>query len=612
MYRIITLCVLLFFVSSLKAQEYTAASVFAHNDYVHPIPFYSSYFLQAGFIEADIFLKGDELLVAHTAPEIDEANTLESLYLNPVQKNIVKNSGYAYADKQQQLTLMIDIKTEGVSTLSLLVKKLNKYPKLISCPTLNIVISGNVPSPERWKEFPAFIGFDGRPNVNYTKEQLARVKMISTDFGSVSHWNGKGIPVQEDRDKIVALRDAVHSQGKKIRFWGAPDFTNAWSRLMEFNIDIIGTDDVQGLMTFIKNKKKNFYQNTTFHSVYKPTYNYTKKSGVPKNVILMIGDGMGLTQLYSGFTANRGALNIFQLNTIGFSVTNSADSYITDSAAGATAMATGKKTNNRFISVDSLGVPLISICEQVKKVGFRTAIISCGDITDATPASFYAHQPERSLSEAIANDFTSSNNDILIGSNTKAFENRSDGKNLFESLKQKGYTVSQDLKTMDTISNSRFVVIDNIAGASIANGRGDFLSKAVTKSLSSLTKDGKPFFMMTEGAQIDHGGHANDVTYVVQEMLDFDKAVGEAIKFIDSNSETLLIITADHETGGLSLIGGDISKGNVMGNFGTSDHTSVMVPVFSYGPGSDLFRGVFPNTAIHDKIAELLGLKIKQ
>jgi alkaline phosphatase len=95
-------------------------------------------------------------------------------------------------------------------------------------------------------------------------------------------------------------------------------------------------------------------------------------------------------------------------------------------------------------------------------------------------------------------------------------------------------------------------------------------------------------------------------------MLDFDKAVGEAMKFIDTNGETLLIITADHETGGLSLIGGDITKGNVMGNFSTSDHTSVMVPVFSYGPGSDSFKGVFPNTAIHDKIAELLSLKKKQ
>jgi alkaline phosphatase len=134
------------------------------------------------------------------------------------------------------------------------------------------------------------------------------------------------------------------------------------------------------------------------------------------------------------------------------------------------------------------------------------------------------------------------------------------------------------------------------------NGRSNFLSRSLNKTLESFSKDNRPFFIMTEGAQIDYGGHANKMEYVVREMLDFDEAVGEAMKFVDNNRETLLIVTADHETGGLTLIGGNTSEGFVHGNFSTTDHTGIMVPVFAYGPGAEFFRGVYPNTEIFHKI----------
>jgi alkaline phosphatase len=114
--------------------------------------------------------------------------------------------------------------------------------------------------------------------------------------------------------------------------------------------------------------------------------------------------------------------------------------------------------------------------------------------------------------------------------------------------------------------------------------------------------------MMIEGSQIDWGAHDNDTEYVVNEVVDFDNAVGKALKFAEKNGETLVIVTADHETGGFGITGGDIAKGEVKGAFLTKDHTATMVPVFAYGPGSEMFEGVQQNTDIFKKCALLLGL----
>ncbi|WP_431245148.1 alkaline phosphatase [Flavobacterium sp. P21] len=230
-------------------------------------------------------------------------------------------------------------------------------------------------------------------------------------------------------------------------------------------------------------------------------------------------------------------------------------------------------------------------------------------MTDATPAAFYAHQPERSYSEPIANDFLANPSDILIGGGQNEFKSRKDGKDLSKILIEKGYTFSNKFSSLDTIKNNRFVVLEDQAVVSIKNGRGDFLTKSLAKATATFSKTKNPFFIMAEGAQIDYGGHQNNVEYVVREMLDFDKVVGQAMEFADKNPETLVIVTADHETGGLSLIDGSIEKGYVHGSFSTNDHTAVPVPVFAYGPGADNFKGVYQNTAIYDKIMELISGK---
>ena len=607
MKKIITLFCLQFFLFA-QAQEYSSSNIHSHNDYASKLPFYEAYSNETGVIEADVFIVNNELFVAHTSKEITPQNTLKNQYLDPLSNKLKALGGKAYPSNKP-LILMIDIKTEAEPTLKLIAQQLKIYPDLISNKNIKVVISGNRPSPTTWKDYPDFIYFDGRLNENYTPEQLSRVEMISEDLKQITIWNGKGVMTQADAEKVQAIIKKVHDQNKKVRFWATQDNVNTWMTLMNLKVDFIGTDNVPELTHFINNIKSTFYQNTEFHQAYVPRNGLTFSKKQPKNVILLIGDGMGLTQIYSGYTANKGQLSLFNIPTQGLSITKSSDSYITDSAAGATAMATGHKTNNRFISVDESGKPLELITQQLAKRNFKTAIISAGNITDATPACFYAHQPERSYSEPIAEDFLSNPSDILIGGGTKEFTTRKDGKDLSKVLIQKGYTFSDKFSSLDTIKNFKFIVLDDASVVSMKNGRGDFLTKSLAKATSTFTKTKNPFFIMAEGAQIDYGGHQNNVEYVVREMLDFDKVVGQAMEFVDKNPETLLIVTADHETGGLSLIDGSIEKGYVHGSFSTNDHTAVPVPVFAYGPGAQNFTGVYQNTEIYTKIMEVLSKK---
>jgi alkaline phosphatase len=591
-----------------QAQEYSSANIHSHNDYAGKLPFYEAYSNETGVIEADVFLVKNDLIVAHTSKEINPENSLRNLYLEPLALKIKTLGGKAYKSNKP-LILMIDIKSDPDATLKLIAEQLKMYPDLISNKNLKVVISGNRPLPSKWNEYPSFIYFDGRLNENYSQQELSRVEMISEDLHQITVWNGKGVLTQPDSEKIQAIIKKVHDQNKKIRFWATQDNVNTWMTLMNLHVDFIGTDNVPALTQFIKTLKNNFYQNTEFYEAYSPKNTSAFKNKRPKNVILLIGDGMGLTQIYAGYTANKGKLNMFNIPTQGFSITAASDSYITDSAAGATAMATGHKTNNRFISVDEKGKPLELITQQLAKKNYRTAIISAGNITDATPAAFYAHQLDRSYNEAIAEDFLSNPSDILIGGGTNEFKSRKDKKNLAELLQKKGYTFSDKFSSLDTIKNNRFVVLENASVVSMKDGRGDFLAKSLSKATTTFSKSKNPFFIMAEGAQIDYGGHSNNVEYVVRELLDFDRVVGQAMEFADQNQETLLIVTADHETGGLSLIDGSIEKGYIHGSFSTNDHTSVTVPVFAYGPGAQNFSGVYQNTAIYTKIMEFLMAK---
>jgi len=333
------------------------------------------------------------------------------------------------------------------------------------------------------------------------------------------------------------------------------------------------------------------------------------KSKHPKNIILLIGDGMGTAQIYAGYTAKKGIMNITGMPVSGFSVTYSADNYITDSGAGGTALATGVKTKNASIGVDAAGKPVTSILEMAEQRGLSTGLVATSTITHATPASFIAHTSNRSKYADIALDFLHTDIDVFIGGGYNHFARRADSLNLLDSLKARGYFVARDLKDVDIPSTNRLAaLLADEHMPSMIKGRGNMLPDATEMALKILKRNKSGFFIMIEGSQIDWGGHDNDAPYIVAEMVDFDNAVGKALQFASKNGETLVIVTADHETGGFGITGGSIVTGEVTGGFVTKDHTATMVPVFAYGPGSEIFTGVQENTEIFRKCVELLGL----
>jgi alkaline phosphatase len=235
-----------------QLRVYTTADAHSHNDYEKASPFTEAYKNKFGSIEADIFLDNGVLIVAHDREQVKKRYTLDSLYLEPLQKAIIGNKGFAYADKSRQLQLMIDVKTEGVSTLKALVDQLSRYPELTNCTTLKITISGNRPPEADFTTYPSWIFFDGEMQKEYSKEQLTRIPMISDNFARYSSWKGEGDLSQNDRMKIQEQIEKVHALGKKIRFWNAPDNLKSWKTFITLGVDYINTDHISELTAFVK------------------------------------------------------------------------------------------------------------------------------------------------------------------------------------------------------------------------------------------------------------------------------------------------------------------------------------------------------------------------
>ncbi len=340
----------------------------------------------------------------------------------------------------------------------------------------------------------------------------------------------------------------------------------------------------------------------------------SKKNDPPKNIILMIGDGMGVTQISAGLYTNGNKLHLERFKVVGLHKSYASNDLVTDSAAGATAFACGIKTYNGAVGVDTDTMPVKSILEMADENGLATGMVSTSTITHATPASFICHQNKRKQHQKNAAQFLDTDIDLFVGGGKEHFEKREDGKNISDSLKAKGYVVSdffqepiKDVKMDPTKPLAYYTA--NTDPVTAAEGR-DYLPGMSKKSVSFLKERGKEkgFFLMIEGSQIDWGGHANESDYIITEMHDFDKAVGHVMDFAEADGETLVIVTADHETGGYA-----INKGSTMDSlvtaFTTDYHTADLIPVFAYGPGAENFGGIYENTAIFDKMKMLYGFE---
>lgn len=345
------------------------------------------------------------------------------------------------------------------------------------------------------------------------------------------------------------------------------------------------------------------------------SYAYSQEK--PKNIILMIGDGMGPAQVNTlRYLKAEGESAIWKFPYRGTSMTYCLSDSITDSAAGGSALATGKKTTKGYLSINTDSTANETLLEWANQRNMATGIVVTCGLTHATPASFYAHCSDRDAYEEIAKQFTFSNIDYAVGGYLNNFlpDKRKDGLNLIDSLKQQGYTIIYSLDELLQHSDLQTIGILSKKQPPKASKRHNWLTTATQQALAALSKSEQGFVLMIEGSQIDWACHVNNYSYFKDEILDFDNAVQVVYDFAQTNKETLVIVTADHETGGMK-ISPDIKKlaadkaAKYLVNyvsFSKLYHTNTDVPIFSYGPGAELFTGQLNNIDIHHKIIQLL------
>ncbi len=333
-----------------------------------------------------------------------------------------------------------------------------------------------------------------------------------------------------------------------------------------------------------------------------------------KNVIIIIGDGMGTAQVYASIVAQKDASNFLRFPYSGFSRTYSHNKYTTDSGAGGTAIVTGHKTDNRHIGVLPDGTPVPSFLSLLHDRGLSTGFVVTSSVLDATPASTYAHAPDRKMFDTISLHMSQCGFDVMIGGGLSNFrpENRKDGLSPLDTLRKRGYEITYSLEEMKQSKSNKLVTFfcENYYGP-VAPGRDPVLTEGTKKALEILTKNPKGFAMMIEGSQIDWGCHSNDAAYMEAELADFEKMLKIVLDFAEKDGNTLVVVTADHETGGLVLTGGDIANGKNTCKYITDGHSGVMVPVFAFGPGAETFSGIQQNIDLLPKVFKAMGKDIK-
>ncbi|MFC1725719.1 alkaline phosphatase [candidate division KSB1 bacterium] len=337
-----------------------------------------------------------------------------------------------------------------------------------------------------------------------------------------------------------------------------------------------------------------------------------------KNVILLIGDGTGITQVSAARIRAVGAsgkLYIDKMPVTGIQKTHSARQLITDSAASGTALAAGFKTNNGMIGMTPDGKKILTILEAAKEQGKMTGLIATSTITHATPAAFASHVRSRSNEPAIASQIIENMVNVIFGGGKNffipqhlKFSKRKDERNLIEEAKKAGYTYIETKEDLQSVNND-FVLGLFHYGPLTTEEPEPMIAELTEKAIDLLKRNENGFFLMVEGSQIDWECHDNDTEKAIRQILLFDLAVKAAVEFALENKETLIIITGDHETGGMAVNGGSLDGKKLNIAWATKGHTGSPLPVYAFGPFAEKFTGVFDNTDIPKIIAEILGIK---
>ncbi len=300
-----------------------------------------------------------------------------------------------------------------------------------------------------------------------------------------------------------------------------------------------------------------------------------------RHVILMIGDGMGAEHVWAAWAANKGKLHIERMPICGWSRTPSASHAITDSAAGGTAIACGERTSNGTLGQAAEGHRFTSAAAELRAQGWATGLVVTKSITNATPAAFYAHVEDRNETARIAAQLGEAGLSVALGGGSEDVPRA-----VVERLRGEGALV--ELAAPHDLPP--------------ATQRGDYLPQAVEKALARLGQGDAPFFLMIEGSMIDAAAHARDLRETAAEVLDFDCALGVVLRWAESHPDALVVVVADHQTGGLSVLDADVEAGRVSGSFATWRHTGLAVPLYAAGAGAQNFAGIYDNRNILPRI----------
>ena len=327
-----------------------------------------------------------------------------------------------------------------------------------------------------------------------------------------------------------------------------------------------------------------------------------------RNVILMIGDGMGLEQVSCAWVLNKGKLNLDNFPVVGLSRTWCTDQLITDSGAGGTALASGHKTAYDHIGTAPDGSDLYSFHVTAQKLGKKTGVVTTCHLADATPCDFCCHNEYRYNQEDLIADYLDCGVDYISGGGTDWFTvNRTDGRNIIEEMAAAGYNVALDEASLMTAELPVLSLLapDNLP---VARERGDLYRHSVARGLELLSQASgdKGFCMMLEGSCIDDWLHGNDIAKAMDELLDFDRTIGDVLQWAEKDGHTLVVVTADHSTGSLTLQDGDLGEGRIGVAFGNESHNGIAVPFYVWGPGSDAFGGIMENEELGRLIASFV------
>lgn len=326
-----------------------------------------------------------------------------------------------------------------------------------------------------------------------------------------------------------------------------------------------------------------------------------------KNIIFLIGDGMGLASASMMQLENNYEATIFdEADNIALQKTYSLDNRVTDSAASGTALATGFKTNNTMLGQLPDGTNPESLMELAADKGKATGLVVTTYLQHATPGAFYAHVPSRHEYATISEQLLASDIDIAIGGGMAFFKERyNNHKKATKAITESGFTLVESLDA--DMSGERILAL--LADKEIENRTG-YLAKATAMAIEHLDNNDNGFVLMVEGSLIDGMGHGNDAKGQQGEMRDFMEAIEVAVAYAREHTDTLVVVTADHETGGLAIISGNadfnLSEQGVEYKWATGGHSGVMVPIYLYGTGAELINGVMENADLGKRLKELI------